>query len=259
LLDAQGNIEDFDLVTFPQGVKTVNEKNSLPSNAVNAMLEIANAEKLHGFAAEGSLRSGGGAARPSHEIVVDGNKGTVQTLHFNNAESPLASIVMTDDAKKESKLFLLNVSDVGVDGKISASVLQTRGESESGWVTAPEGSLAPRALEELTRFAEKHQHFGLAHAGYTAKLDDKVKDILSETDLDAGLAKLLSAHHEKALDAALDKGDLAAAKDASEQSRSHKEAVEKLSKPKTHLERVQFEREQQTRMAENGDIERFSR
>ena len=259
LLDAEGKIEDFQLVSFPEGVKTISPKESLPSNAVNAMLEIANAEKLHGFAAEGSLRSGNGVVRPSHEIVVDGNKGTVQTLHGKELDSALASVVVTDEGKGESKLFLLNVAEVGEDGKIAASVLQTRGDSESGWVTAPEGSLAPRALEELTRFAEKHQHFGHANAGYVTKLDEKAKSILADTDIDAGLAKLLSAHHEKCLDEALDKGDLEAAKSASDQSRSHREAVAKLSKPKNHLERLQFERDQQVKMAENGDIERFSR
>lgn len=258
LLTSDGQVEGFQLITFRSGVKTEVPLNTVHTEAVGKMLDIANDEKLHGFAAEGSLRQGGGMVHVSHEIVVDGNKGTVNAVHFNNTDAPLAGIVTDDLTKKQSSLFILNVNDVDESGKITSSVVQTRG-GESGWITAPEGSLAPRALEELTRFAEKHKHFGLAHAGYVAKVDDKVKDILSETDIDAGLAKLLCAHHEKTLDTALENGDFTQAKSASEQASSHREAVEKLGKPKGHLDRVKFEREQQLKVAENGDIERFSR
>lgn len=260
LLTSNGQIEAFQLINYSYGKKAEVPLSNVDTDAIGKMLDIANDEKLHGFAAEGSLKYRGGEAHPSHEIVVDGQRARLSSRKFSNLDTPIACLLVTDSEKKTSKNFILNVSDVEIDGKISASTLMVRdAAAKEGWSAAPEGSLPPRALEELTRFAEKHKHFGHASAAYADKLENRATDILANTDLDADLAKLLSAHHEKALDNALEKGDAAAAKSASEEARSHREAAEKLSKPKTHSERVKFEREQQQKLVENGDIERFSR
>lgn len=254
LIDGRGNIEDYELRALTSsGKSSLLTKEELPVEILGKLEESANKEQLLGMAGFHTHRMNPEKGqRISHSIKIDGNPYKIIHFEATNVEGGLAAV-----RDHENHLFVLNVTQVGYGGKVEESHFRTF--RNGSWRDAESSELAPRAQEEAIRFADKFQLFGQQQGAFKEQVDTRVKDILAETDIDAGLAKILKEHHEKALDDALEKRDFPKAKTEAEETRSHKEAAEKLSKPKTHAERVKFEREQQIKIAENGDIERFSR
>ncbi|MBM3618181.1 MAG: hypothetical protein FJX23_06495 [Alphaproteobacteria bacterium] len=254
LIDEQGKVEDYELRALnAAGKSALMAREDLPAEILEKLVQTANAEQLHGTAGFHTYpQNSEFGQRVSHSIKIDGKPHKILNFVAKDVEGGLAAV-----RDHEDNLFVLNVTKVGYDSKVEESHFRTF--KNGGWRDADASELSPRAQEEAIRYANKFQLFGLQMDAFKEQVDNRVKDILSETDLDAGLEKILKEHHEKALDDALDTRDFPKAKEEAEATKSHREAEEKLKKPKTHLERLKFEREQQQKVVENGDIERFSR
>lgn len=254
LITGEGKVEDYELRdTQPSGKNSLLAREDIPAEVLSKLEQSANEEQLHGTAGFHTYpKNSEFGQRISHSIKIDGKPHKIINFVAKDVEGGLAAV-----RDHEDNIFVLNVTKVGYDGKVEESHLRTF--RNGGWRDAENSELSPRALEEVVRFADKFQLFGLQNEAFKEQVDNRAKDILADTDMDAGLAKILKEHHEKELDDALDKRDFPKAKEEAEQMSSHREAAEKLGKPKTHLERVKYEREQQLKVAENGDIERFSR
>lgn len=254
LIDGQGKVEDYELRSLaPNGKSALVSQEDLPAEILSKLVATANEEQLHGTAGFHSYPPNPEfGQRISHSIKIYGKPHKIINFVAKDVEGGLAAV-----RDHEDNIFVLNVTKVGYDGKVEESEFRTF--RQGSWREADASELAPRAQEEAIRFANKFQLFGLQNEAYKEQVDNRTKDILADTDIDAGLAKILKEHHEKELDSALEKRDFPKAKEEADATKSHREAEEKLKKPKTHLERLKFEREQQLKVAENGDIERFQR
>lgn len=259
LLNENGEVETFKIKRIDglAGKADFVAPSEIPPAALDTLVAITNENKLKGDA--GYYSDAGerdtGRIHFSHSIEVEGKKWSIVEFHEKDAYAPIPGVV--NDGAYGTEFRSLVPTQVSDDGKITESKLAQFRNAE--WREVPESSIPPRVKEELLRFGDTFKHFGDQGKVLQERIDAKASAILSETDLDAGLANLLKEHHEKSLDDALDNRDYGKAKEAADETRSHREAAEKLGKPKGHLERLKFERDQQVKMAENGDVERFSR
>ena len=102
-------------------------------------------------------------------------------------------------------------------------------------------------MQELERYANQFKCFGRHTNDYQSMIDNQVD--LTASNLDLELANLL-ANHEEAQ--ALEPG-------SEERLAAHRAAADALGKPKSHQDRIAFEREQQAAIERNGDSGRFQR
>ncbi|MBM3618182.1 MAG: hypothetical protein FJX23_06500 [Alphaproteobacteria bacterium] len=259
LLTENGEVETFKIkrIDGRSGKADFIPPSEMPEAALDKLVSITTENKLQGDA--GYYSNAGerdtGRIQFSHTIEVEGKQWHIAQLLEKDTDTPIPALSFDGAYGKE--LVALKPTQVSDDGKITESTLAIFRDME--WKEPRESLIPARVKEELLRFGDKFKHFGEQGKVLQERIDARANTILSETDMDAGLANLLKEHHEKSLDDALDTRDFSKAKEAAEETKSHREAAEKLGKPKGHLERLKFERDQQTKMAENGDIERFSR
>lgn len=258
LLDENGGLETFKIKRIDRrGESSFALPAEVPEAALNKLVELTHEGKLQGNAGYYTDASGRDtkSINFSHTIEVEGKEWNIVQFTEKGLETPIPAVVTQGAYGTELKSLV--PMEIGDNGKIAESKLFNFSSGE--WKEASKDSIPTRVLEELERFGNTFKHFGEQGKAFEERLDARVASILDADSVDAGLAKILQQHHEKELDTALEKRDFPTAKNAAEEVRSHREAAEKLGKPKTHLERVRFEREQQLKVAENGDIERFSR